>query len=93
MSWTLGTVGVSRGDYSELGHAGMPQVGYGEPESREALAAAKRAIRAIIQSGALGDGPFTVTANGHSNPDSVPQGLWPRDFVEITISAQDGVAA
>lgn len=86
MSWTLGTVGVGRDDFAELGGAGIPQVGYGESESREALCATKKAVRAIIESGALGDGPFTVTANGHANPDGLPQGLWPRDFVEISIT-------
>lgn len=88
MSWTMGTVRAAKGDLEELEAAGYPQTGYGEAESKAALEQAKKIIVSVIDSGALGDGPFIVSAHGHSNPGGVPEGGWASDMLSITIGSQ-----
>lgn len=87
MSWTLGTMVATADELGEVDDAGLPQVGYGEAESDAAIREAKKAIRALVRSGALGEGPFHVTANGHSNPQG-QQGSDGPTFLTITLTSE-----
>lgn len=45
--------------------------------------AAAKAAASLLNSGALGDGPWTLTLSGHANPDHKPAPGWANDAVTI----------
>ncbi len=61
------------------------QTGNGEAESAIALAAAKQAAVALIQTGKFGKGTFKVNMSGHANDGNKPTAGWSNDFLSITV--------
>ena len=62
-----------------------PQTQHGADESRGAIAAAREAAWALLETGKLGFGRFCISMNGHSNPGNVPCNGWVNDNVQINI--------
>lgn len=89
MSWMIPTVGpVHAQDIgAEMFKNAQAQQGYGEEESQIAIGLATAKAVEIAVSGRLGKGPFSVSANGHSNPSNTPQDGWAKDFMTITVTA------
>lgn len=87
MTWTLGTLIASKDDLSMLDEDERmtPQSGYGADESAAAIKQAKKVVKEIIKSGVLGDGPFRITGNGHSNPAKGGDSSDGPDFLGLNI--------
>lgn len=88
MTWSFGEpVLVTDGDTKALrAHKGVPQDGYAEAASTEAIKVAVGAAADLIESGALGAGNFAVHATGHSNPGGEPEPGWATDHVSLHVS-------
>jgi hypothetical protein len=87
--WSMGTVLVKGDDFSGLDDAGTHALGStATDEADAAMKETKKAIRALIKSGALGKGPFRITANGHSNKGNKDDGSGP-DHIGINIVFDD----
>lgn len=52
---------------------------------RDSLTHGTAAARGLIESGALGDGPWIVSVSGHSNPGHKPTPGWSNDSVTINV--------
>lgn len=61
-------------------------------EHHEQFAAAKEAAKALIASGALGDGTdgrlFIVSLNGHANPGHQPTPGWANDMITVSVRSE-----
>lgn len=52
----------------------------------EAVTAAKKAAKTLIDSGVVGtDTPVRVSLSGHANPDHEPADGWANDFVTVSV--------
>ena len=71
---------------SEAEPANEYQGGYAVDDARDQAIAAKRAAIALIDSGKLGLGPFTVTLSGHANEGHKPNAQWSNDMVTVNIA-------
>jgi hypothetical protein len=73
MSWILYTVPVPQAGKETidavLDHAKGAGVQFDSDETKDQVAAAAAALDELIQSGAVGDGPFFADLGGHANPD------------------------
>jgi hypothetical protein len=65
-------------------------------EMRDALAAAKAAVKALYESSVLGalsaagdELYFAASMSGHANPGHVPAAGWSNDFISISVSQVD----
>ncbi len=58
---------------------------FGKKESETAYEVAKKAAQEILESGAIGQGNFSVVLNGHANPGNAPADGWCNDEVAIVI--------
>lgn len=88
MSWTFPTTRVEAGGLDVLDAVGVPQKGYGAAASAHAIGQLVAAAKALITSGALGDGPWFVSGGGHSNPDAgKPTDGWANDMLSVHVSA------
>lgn len=92
MTWSLETTEIELGPKPLVDRAveameEYPQTGGGAGESRVAIQAAKRALKSLLMSSALGTEGSTVWANatGHSNPKYTTAEGWPRDFITINV--------
>lgn len=65
--------------------ADHPKQDHGADESRAAIAAAREAAFNLVETGVLGVGRFSITMNGHSNPDRKPAPGFVNDNVQINI--------
>ena len=57
-------------------------------EVRDQIETALAAVQSVIDSGAVGDGPYSVTVAGHANPDHEPTAGWANDGVSLSIYQQ-----
>lgn len=55
-------------------------------EVREQVHAAVTVVESLIDSGAVGSGPFIATLAGHANPGHEPQPGWVNDMVSISLT-------
>lgn len=91
MSWTAYT--VAKPDDLEKHVAEIDPPGESFPEREDQVAAAKKAVLALVKSGAVGDGEaFQVTLSGHANTDHKPAQGWANDVVTVSV-AQTNAAA
>ncbi|MGH3263145.1 MAG: hypothetical protein ACRDNS_14240 [Trebonia sp.] len=72
MSWSAS--GTARVDDQTAGVVHLyvhdiPQQGYGDAASANALRIVRELAAEAIRQGVLGSGPFSVILSGHSNPD------------------------
>lgn len=86
--WSLGTIIASKDDLDQIDEEGrgVSQSGYGAEEAAKAEHEARKAVKALVRSGVLGDGPFRITGNGHSNPAGGGDSSDGPDFLQITIT-------
>lgn len=62
-----------------------PQEGYGEGESRMAIAAAWNALIELADVLGPEDAEVSVSLSGHANPGNEPEEGWSKDFISISI--------
>lgn len=87
--WSMGTVLVKGENFDALDEAGTHAMGASATDEGDAaMKETKKAIKALIKSGALGKGPFRITANGHSNRGNKDAGDGP-DHIGINIVFDD----
>jgi len=55
-------------------------------EHREQYANALNLAKALIDSGAVGEGEFNVSLSGHGNPDHQKTPGWGNDFVSVQVT-------
>ncbi|WP_076260853.1 hypothetical protein [Intrasporangium flavum] len=58
----------------------------GEDHTQDSITNAAQAARALIESGALGEGPWTVSLSGHSNPEHKPRAGWSPDQITVSVN-------
>lgn len=88
MSWSLGTIIATKDDLDQIDEEGrgVPQAGYGSEEAAKVEHEVRKALKTLIRSGALGDGPFRITGNGHSNPAAGADSSDGPSFLTLTIT-------
>lgn len=55
-------------------------------EAKEQANTVLAAAQNIIDSGAIGEGPYRITLGGHANPEHKPQYGWANDTISVAIS-------
>ena len=93
MTWSIGKSDVPAADVDQaIEELELPEQNvYARAEMAAQLEAAKKSIRDLIDSGALGtfepNGKVYLSAGGHSNPNHKPEGGWSgTDFITVTVS-------
>lgn len=70
MSWAKVVDTTPEGLAADLNPDSRPDEGdYGFPEAMEQYEHARRAVKRIVDGGAVGNGPIRVIITGHANPD------------------------
>ena len=93
MSWSFGVTQVDKNTVDEaLNSAAETHVvnamrGDSGPEMSEQMEQAVYAVVAIVTSGVLGEGPFSVSLSGHANPGHKPREGWADDAISINLMA------
>ncbi len=57
--------------------------------AKDGIAAARAAVKAVVESGAVGSGLVTVTVSGHANPGHKPAKGWSNDCVQVYVVSAD----
>ena len=91
MSWNFSVVASKESVDAALNAAAESQVDniMRSDSGAEMLSQAEQATYAavaLIESGCLGDGTFTVNLSGHANPGHQPRDGWANDAVSISIA-------
>lgn len=55
-------------------------------EHAQQFTVAKEAVRDLVDSGAFGEGEFSVSLSGHGNPNHEKTPGWANDFISITVT-------
>ena len=88
MSWFNTISHVQKATAKETLGATEPQLGDHNPARHESIAqhaqAVEMAVR-LIDSGTLGEGPFTVSLSGHANPSHADVYGWANDQISVNV--------
>ena len=94
MSWSLYTVPVPQAGKETidavLDHAKGAGVVFDTDETRDQVAAAASALDTLIQSGAVGTGPYFADLSGHANPDHEPRTGYAPESIHVSLRQAHG---
>jgi hypothetical protein len=88
VSWSTSTSPVTKEEAADkIAALEIPYaIQHAVQETNEQVAAAKKAATLLIESGALGEGPFTVNLSGHANAGHTQSLGWSQDSISINVS-------
>lgn len=89
MSWSLHTIPVPGEGKTIRESVEAHRLASGavvdSPEEEEQVTAATGVLEDLINSGALGEGPFFADLSGHANPDHKPRPGYVSDTVTVSV--------